>query len=264
MNWLKRAFTKNPAVLVDPHLSLLEERISYVFNDQQLLKHSLSHRSYVGQQPNSKRLDSNERLEFLGDAVLDLCVSHYLFNSFPSKKEGELTKYKSIIVSGKYLVKLANEIDLGSYLLLSESEERTGGRSRASILEDAYESLIGAIFLDGGLEAAIAFIDKHMLNDLDIKQATRENRNYKSQLLEFCQSRGNGSPTYVVVEEMGPDHSKFFVVEVMVKNTPMGRGTGASKKIAEQAAARDALELVMESEKQPRSTDPDQDQTTKE
>ena len=122
MNWLKRAFHKEPDDETDPMLARLEHRIGYVFSDRNLLRHSLAHRSYVGQQADARRLDSNERLEFLGDAVLDLCVSHYLFNKHKNKKEGELTKYKSIIVSGKYLVKLANQIDLGSYLLLSDSE----------------------------------------------------------------------------------------------------------------------------------------------
>jgi ribonuclease III len=238
MNWIPRFLRRRRQG------SGLEGRIGHRFRDPSLLERSLVHRSWAGQQSNGARVETNERLEFLGDAVLDLCISHYLFERFPRKKEGELTKYKSIIVSGKYLVRLAEEIGLGDYLRLSESEDRTGGRHRASILEDAFEALIGAIYLDGGMPAAEAFVRRHILDDLDLRQASRENRNYKSLLLELSQGRGTGTPVYRVVEELGPDHSKFFVVEVCLGELGIGRGTGASKKKAEQAAAREGLKLL--------------------
>jgi len=223
------------------HGDRLEEVIGYTFRDPELLKQALTHRSHTGQHDGA-RASSNERLEFLGDAVLDLCVSHHLFLRFPDKKEGELTKLKSIIVSGPSLVQLAGEIGLGGHLRLSESEDRTGGRQRPSILEDAFEALLGALYLDGGMPAAEAFIHRHVLEGMDLSQASRDNRNYKSLLLELSQSRGRGNPAYRVVDEVGPDHSKFFVVEVLVDDEVMGRGTGASKKKAEQAAARVGLE----------------------
>jgi len=219
----------------------LEERIGYTFTRPDLLELALTHRSHTGQ-TDSPRSASNERLEFLGDAVLDLCVSRHLYERFPDKKEGELTKLKSIIVSGPFLVQLANNIGLGEHLHLSESEARTGGRQRPSILEDAFEALLGALYLDGGLVVAEAFVQRNILDGLDLGQASRDNRNYKSQLLELSQSRGQDNPVYEVVEEVGPDHNKFFVVEVLVDGQALGRGTGASKKKAEQEAARVALE----------------------
>lgn len=218
----------------------LERRIGHVFARPELLQLALTHRSHTGQMEGARAL-SNERLEFLGDAVLDLCVSHHLFLRFPDKKEGELTKLKSLIVSGPFLVRLAGQIDLGRHLRLSESEERTGGRQRASILEDAYEALLGALYLDGGLPAAEEFVRVHVLENLDLGQASRDNRNYKSLLLELAQSRGLGNPTYRVVEEVGPDHSKHFLVEVLVGEHALGQGSGASKKKAEQEAAREGL-----------------------
>jgi ribonuclease-3 len=219
----------------------LEERIAYRFQQPELLEQALTHRSHVGQVEGAGRLDSNERLEFLGDAVLDLCISRWLYHNFPGKKEGELTKYKSIIVSGRFLVQVAMDLGLGDYLLLSDSEDRSGGRRRPSILEDAFESLIGALYLDGGIKAAEAFVDRFILDGLDLQQASRDNRNYKSLLLELSQGKGLGNPVYQVVEELGPDHSKFFVVEVLVNGQSRGRGTGSSKKKAEQAAAREGL-----------------------
>lgn len=237
MSFWQRIFQSSPR----DGSSGLEQKIGYRFRNPELLEQAMTHRSFVGQVEGAGRLDSNERLEFLGDAVLELCISRWLYHSFPGKKEGDLTKYKSIIVSGRFLVQVALELGLGDDLKLSESEERSGGRRRASILEDAFESLIGALYVDGGMSAAAAFVDRFILRDLDLKQASRDNRNYKSILLEQSQSRGLGNPTYHVVEEIGPDHSKFFVVEVKVGGTGLGRGTGSSKKKAEQSAAREGL-----------------------
>ena len=232
MDWIKRILKRRSGSLAE-----FERRIGYCFRDPRLLEKALTHRSWTGQQADSTRQDSNERLEFLGDAVLDLAVSHYLYSRFPSKKEGELTKYKSIVVSGRFLVRIARNIGLGEQLLLSESEDRTGGRQRESILEDAFEAMLGAVFLDGGLKAATGLVDRLVLDNLDLKQATRQNRNYKSLLLELSQRWGLGIPHYELLEEHGPDHSKFFVIEAQVEGRPVGHGTGSSKKRAEQAAA---------------------------
>ncbi len=223
-----------------PELTPLQERIGYHFRDPELLLTGLRHRSWLGQHEQST-LDSNERLEFLGDAVLDLCVADHLFRRREESKEGELTQFKSIIVSGKFLVGKAREIELGSFLLLSESEERTGGRDRESILEDSFEALIGAIYLDGGIRAARRFVDDFVLEGISLREVVRKNQNYKSQLLELSQHRNLGSPTYRVIEEIGPDHNKFFVVEVRLGERAVGKGTGSSKKKAEQQAARAGL-----------------------
>lgn len=227
----------------DPVLAALEARIGYRFRNPDLLRTSLRHRSILGQGEGESRI-SNERLEFLGDAVLDLCIADHLYHRFAGSTEGELTQFKSVIVSGSNLVDRARGIGLGEFLLLSDSETRTGGRDRASILEDAYEALIGAIYLDGGIDQARRFIGERILADLDLESVLDRNQNYKSQLLELSQRRNHGTPVYRVVEEIGPDHSKFFVVEVLMADRVLGKGTGSSKKRAEQDAARVAIELL--------------------
>ena len=241
----------------DPELQGLEDRIGYRFRNPELLRTSLRHRSILGQGEAVSDI-SNERLEFLGDAVLDLCVADHLYRTFSTSAEGDLTQFKSVIVSGGYLVGRARHIGLGDWLLLSESEIRTGGRDRASILEDAYEALIGALYLDGGIDVAREFIQKAILMDLDLEAVLDRNQNYKSQLLELSQRRNHGTPVYRVIDEIGPDHSKFFVVEVQMAERVLGKGTGSSKKRAEQDAARAALEQLRQrggdSGKRPGST----------
>lgn len=241
MNLLGLFSRRRPAR--DPELEVLEHRIGYQFRTPDLLRTSLRHRSILGQGDHESRV-SNERLEFLGDAVLDLCVADYLYRQFGTAPEGELTQFKSVIVSGGYLVGRARSIGLGEFLLLSESEIRTGGRDRASILEDAYEALIGAIYLDGGIDQARKFIRERILTDLDLETVLEGNQNYKSQLLELSQRRNHGTPVYRVIDEIGPDHSKFFVVEVLMADRVLGKGTGSSKKRAEQDAARAAVEFL--------------------
>jgi ribonuclease-3 len=213
------------------------------FRDPVLLKLALTHRSYLhvtGQGPR----ESNERLEFLGDSVLGLVTSEFLYRSHPSEHEGQLTKTKSLLVSKAILSRRALAMGLGRFVLMSHAEVESGGRQRLSILADAFESVIGAIYLDQGFEAARAFIDRWLLRESKVIAADRRHTNYKSHLQEYVQSTFRTHPVYRIRSEMGPDHSKQFMVEVMVGRRVLGEGRGRNKKEAEQAAARNALEAV--------------------
>ncbi|MBI1796651.1 MAG: ribonuclease III [Candidatus Eisenbacteria bacterium] len=213
------------------------------FQDRGLLKLALTHRSYLhvtGQGPR----ESNERLEFLGDSVLGLVTSEFLYRSHPSEHEGQLTKTKSLLVSKAILSRRALAMGLGRFVFMSHSEVESGGRQRLSILADAFESVIGAIYLDQGFEAARAFIHRWLLKDSSDIAADKRHTNYKSHLQEYVQSTFRTHPVYRIRSEMGPDHSKQFMVEVMVGRRVLGEGRGRNKKEAEQAAARNALEAV--------------------
>lgn len=222
------------------NLQELENKIGYRFRNLSYLCSALKHRSCL-QELSQTRWQANERLEFLGDAVLDLVSSEFFYHHFPDKVEGELTKMKSVMVSGSVLVKEAQRLDLGKHLFLSENEERTGGRARPSILEDAYEALLGAIYLDGGYRAAQRFIAKGLLHNWEEVVRRPEFINYKSQLLEYAQAHSLPNPAYVLQDERGPDHAKNFEVEVCLDDKVMGRGEGRSKKDAEQMAACQAV-----------------------
>jgi len=219
----------------------LEVKLGYEFKNKDFLIEALTHRSSL-KETGKERNSSYERLEFLGDAVLGLSVSRYLFENFSDKGEGELTKLKATLVSEVNLSRRAKLISLGKYLLLSAEEEKSGGRSRHSILSDSYEALLGAIFLDGGLEAAEKFIQAQILKNLKETAEDRSLRNYKGELLEILQAEGEGLPKYEVLEEKGPDHQKMFTMGVFSKGRCLGTGRGASKKEAEQNAAKMALE----------------------
>lgn len=221
----------------------LEKKIHYRFHRPGLLLTALKHRSYLDIS-GEKRADSNERLEFLGDAVLDLVVAEHFFRTISAQNEGVLTGIKSTIVSGPVLAGQARKIELGKYLLLSENEERAGGRNRRSILEDSFEALIGAIYLDGGLKAARVFIFSFLIDDSKKILAKKSLRNYKSALQELVQGRGDDPPVYHVIEESGPDHDKRFIIEVRLNGEIIGIGRGRSKKEAEQHAAAEGLETV--------------------
>lgn len=218
----------------------LEKSIGYSFQDKKLLNTALTHSSYANEI--KKGCKSNERLEFLGDAVLSIVVSDYLFNRF-HMAEGDLSKLRAALVCEKSLCKLAAGIGLGDYLLLGKGEEQMGGRSRSSILADAFEALIAAIYQDGGLEAArgfiLPFITEALDNDRDLSF-----KDYKTLLQEIVQKNPQELLTYVLVEESGPDHDKQFHVEVHLNSNVIGRGIGRSKKNAEQLAAKEALELM--------------------
>ncbi|MEE2659378.1 MAG: ribonuclease III [Candidatus Latescibacterota bacterium] len=218
----------------------LEERLQHCFRDRQLLATALKHRSYVYAH-DGNGLDSNERLEYLGDAVLDLVAAEFLFHRYQDRREGELTQMKSLVVSRVVLARRARTIDLGRFILLSQEERAAGGADQDSILSDAFEAVIGALFLDGGLRTAQRFVERTVLHDLDEIHRREDFLNFKSRLLEHVQSQGSGHPKYYVQNEVGPDHDKLFSVEVSVIGETLGSGQGRSKKEAQQMAARDAL-----------------------
>ena len=184
------------------------------------------------------RLECNERLEFLGDAVLEVVSSEFLYNMYPDKPEGELTKMRASLVCEPTLAYDAREIDLGSFLLLGKGEEATGGRNRDSVTSDAFESIIGAIFLDGGFANAKEFILAHVLDDVEHKQLFYDS---KTILQEIIQGEKEGDVTYVITGEKGPDHNKSFDAAVLIETEKIGEGSGKTKKAAEQQAAYDAI-----------------------
>ncbi|MSS70655.1 MAG: ribonuclease III [Candidatus Latescibacteria bacterium] len=230
----------SPSQKIEQNLETLEAIIGHHFADRSLLAQALKHRSYV-YAADGHGIESNERLEFLGDAVLDLVVTEYLFRSFKSKREGELTQVKSLIVSKTVLAQKGREMGLGRYMLLSREEEQAGGRDRTSIIGDAYESVLGAIYLDGGLDPSRVFVTRHLLCDVEEISANGDYLNFKSVLLEHVQREGRGHPRYYVNSEEGPDHEKIFTVEVAVGGEIRGQGQGRSKKEAQQMAAKEAL-----------------------
>ena len=222
-----------------PHelMEELENKIGYRFKNYKLLKQSMTHSSYANEHRINK-LTNNERLEFLGDAVLEIITSEYLYKNYPKLHEGDLTKMRASIVCEQTLALSSKEIDLGKYLFLGKGEELTGGRERHSIISDAMEALIGALYLDGGFECAKNFIDKYILCDIKNKQLFYDS---KTILQEVVQSDYSEELQYVVVAEEGPDHDKSFVVKAMIGEKEIGMGKGKTKKAAEQQAAYDAL-----------------------
>ena len=219
----------------------LETAIGYRFNNISLLQNALTHSSYANERWHNSLL-SNERLEFLGDAILGMTVAKYLYQTFPDRPEGELTRMRADMVCEQTLAKVAAKIDLGRHLLLGNGEEQGGGRNRNSILADAVESVIAASFLDGGQEAAQRFIERFILVEVPVKQL--HNADYKTALQEMVQRKKNQVLTYCLVGESGPDHDKKFDVEVKLNGVVVGTGSGSSKKRAEQDAARCALEKL--------------------
>ncbi len=229
-----------------PSLTDLESLLGYKFKNIDLLVRALTHRSFVNEQE-GETLQHNESLEFLGDAVFGFLVSARIFQRFPNLTEGELSKIKSFLVSAVNLVHLAEKIQLGDFLRLSRGEEKTGGRRKKAILADAYEAIIGAIYLDGGVEAASAFANRQVgefLESLDLQELTYGD--FKSALQENLHNLGYPEPVYRVIDEIGPDHKKLFVVEVVVPDRLVAQATGKTKKEAQQAAARRALESLKE------------------
>jgi ribonuclease III len=217
----------------------VETAIGYHFSDPSLLFMSLKHRSY-SQAKDGSTSRSNERLEFLGDSVLNMVVSHHLYIRNPTFQEGDLTKLKSMLVSKVSNALAARKIGIDRFILLSSSEEDAGGRERSSIVADTFEAVIGAIYLDGGLVAAEDFIRRTMLSDKDFLVGD-EHQNYKSVLLELTQSQKSGHPVYRTVSEDGPDHDKLFTIEVFVMGESLGVGKAKNKKAAQQIAAKEAL-----------------------
>lgn len=223
----------------------LETAIGYSFQNITLLQNALTHSSYANERWHNS-LMSNERLEFLGDSVLGMVVAAYLYQSFPDRPEGELTRMRADMVCEQALALVANRLELGKHLLLGNGEEQGGGRNRASILADAVESVIAATFLDGGMDAAKNFIKTFILCDVPVTKL--HNADYKTALQERVQKKKDQSLRYELTGETGPDHDKRFMVQVLLNNTVVGEGSGSSKKRAEQDAARVALESLFPDE----------------
>ena len=224
----------------------LEAAIGYRFQNIQLLQNALTHSSYANERWHNSLL-SNERLEFLGDSVLGMLVAEYLYHNFPNRPEGELTRMRADMVCEQTLAAAANRIGIGEHLLLGHGEERFGGRSRNSILADAMESVIAACFLDGGIEAALGIVRKYILVEVPVTKL--HNADYKTALQELVQQKKNQVLTYTLVGQSGPDHDKKFDVEVSLNGAVVGRGSGSSKKRAEQMAASSAIENLFPEKK---------------
>ena len=214
----------------------LEKKIGYEFKNKELIWQALTHSSFSNEQKINK-YKNYERLEFLGDAVLELLSSQFFFETYPEMPEGEMTRLRSSMVCELALAYCARDISLGNYLLLGKGEETTGGRTRDSIISDVMEAVIGALYLDGGLAVADAFVKKYILSDLESKQLFYDS---KTILQEEVQKEGK-SLTYELVSEIGPDHDKIFVMEVRIDGHTVGKGQGRNKKTAQQQAAYQAL-----------------------
>ena len=219
------------------NLKQFEAKIGHNFFDRDILRLALTHSSY-GNEVYRDKLHNNERLEFLGDAVLELTVSNYLYKNYSNMPEGELTKLRASIVCEPTLANVAKEIGLDEMLYIGKGEEMTGGRFRDSITSDAFDALIGAIFLDGGIECATGFVEKFVLQDIDNKKLFVDS---KSILQERIQAGYKNGPEYFLIGESGPDHCKEFSVEVRLEGKVIGTGKGRTKKAAEQKAAYDAI-----------------------
>ncbi|MFH1278880.1 MAG: ribonuclease III [Candidatus Eisenbacteria bacterium] len=222
-------------------LRQLEQKLGVRFKDLGLLNQALVHRSFLNGKV-ANRITSNERMEFLGDSVLGLVVNEFLYKRHPEENEGNLTKIKSLVVSRQILAQKAEETGLGRFLLLSSSESEAGGRQRTSIIADALEAVIGAIYLDQGLPASRRFISEIILEGMDEITENEDHVNYKSLLQEKVQSERKMHPVYRIRKEKGPDHEKTFQVDVSVGGRVVGHGEGRTKKEAEQAAARAAVD----------------------
>ena len=219
----------------------LEEAIGYRFKNITLLQNALTHSSYANERWHNSLL-SNERLEFLGDSILGMVVAEYLYKNFPNRPEGELTRMRADMVCETALADVADKLGLGQHMLLGHGEEQGGGRTRASTLADAVESVIAACFLDGGMGAAEEFIRQFIL--CNVPQGKLHNADYKTALQELVQQKKNQVLSYMLTGESGPDHDKVFFVDVSLNGDVIGHGTGSSKKRAEQDAARAAIETL--------------------
>ncbi len=230
--------------MMNPDLSALETNLGYAFNNRVFLEHALLHSSFVNELPD-KDVENNERLEFLGDSVLSLIVSHLLMIRFPELNEGDLSKIRSNLVNEWQLSEIAQKIKLGDFIRLGKGEMLSGGQEKSSILADALEALLAAVYLDGGFNRAFDVIRLHFYGLFDGLSIVEENLDFKSRVQEIVQAIGNLSPTYNIINEAGPDHDKTFEAELVVGDI-ITRGFGKSKKAAEQAAAQKAIALLTE------------------
>lgn len=214
-----------------------ESMITYLFQNENLLRQALTHSSYANEK-HMKKLSDNERLEFLGDAVLEIITSEFLYQQYQNLSEGELTKMRASIVCEQTLALCANQIKLGDYLYLGKGEENTGGRQRKSLLSDAFEAVIGAIYLDGGLLPAKAFIHSKVLTDIEKKQLFHDS---KTLLQEIVQAKEGCALEYILSKVEGPDHARVYTIEAQINQVTMGVGKGSTKKMAEQEAAYETI-----------------------
>ncbi len=242
LDWLIPRPTESDVVSDQEHVRRLALLAGREPGRVQLYEQALTHRSAL--QEDEAATDSNERLEFLGDAVLSVIVAEELYSRYPESDEGFLTKLRSKLVNGKTLAACARSIRLGEHLKLSQNMVKTRGRDNRSILSDAYEAVVGAIYLDHGLDAAHEFVNRTLIQSADIENLARTRDNYKSLLLELSQARSWPQPIYEVVSEEGPDHDKTFTMRVLIGIRELGTGTSSNKKSAEQKAARQALERL--------------------
>ena len=220
-------------------ISSLEKKLNIKFKNQDLLQQSLVHRSYINENPDF-RLDHNERLEFLGDAVLELAVTEYLYRKYPNP-EGELTSWRASLVNAKMLADIAQNLGINDFLLLSKGESKDTGRARQCILADAFEAVIGAIYLDQGYESVCQFIEQEVIKELPVILKKKTYRDPKSTFQEKAQERAGVTPIYEVLKEWGPDHSKQFLVGVYLNQELVAQGEGLSKQEAQSKAAEEAL-----------------------
>lgn len=223
----------------------IEERLKYAFKNKSLLLLAFTHRSYINE--NKQVKEHNERLEFLGDSVLGILVAEYLYCHLPSTSEGDLSYLRSRLVEATSCVTYMLKLDVSNHLLLGKGEKMNDGRGRESILADLFEAIIGAIYLDGGIDAAKAFFFGNFKEEIEAILNTPI-QNWKALLQDFCQKKFQQPPEYKTLKETGPDHSKIFVVSVELNGEVLGQGEGPSKKEAQQAAARSALEKTVKSQ----------------
>lgn len=240
---------KNKEEIQEIDYDKLQGILKYSIKNKGIFKEALSHRSYLQINGGNSNI-SNERLEFLGDSILNLVVGEFLFHQHPEAEEGELTKLRSRLVNRKALSVIANELHLSDFILMSPNAQQISDRGKETILSDAFEAVIGAIYLDSGFQTAKQFIEQKLLDAIDRKLIRMKDENYKSQLLEQSQSIGLGNPRYVTIDETGPDHDRTFTVEVFLGKNSYGIGKGKNKKDAEQAAAEQALKNLIVKENQ--------------
>ena len=224
-------------------LKIFEKSIGYGFRNKFLLNQALTHKSYANEK-NMERSSDNERLEFLGDSVLGVIISHTLYNEYPGEDEGILTRYKSQLVSGETLARIAKEMGMGEYVLLGKGEEASGGRKHISNLMCALEAIIGAIFLDGGSKASHGFITRVFRSEIQLVKEGKGAKDYKSIFQQIVLRKFKATPSYKILSEIGPDHKKHFIVEAVVLGKRYGIGSGLNKKSAEQLSAKEALSAL--------------------
>jgi ribonuclease-3 len=224
--------------------SALEKAIGYEFKQKVLLDRALVHRSYLNENNSDQSVRNNERLEFLGDAVLELIVTEYLFDNYPSRPEGELTSFRAAVVRTESLAETAMQLQLGDFIKMSKGEEATGGRTRPYILANTFEALLGALYLDSNFKVCREFVTKKLLPKLEKIIELRLDIDPKSKLQEITQERYKFTPIYEVIKQEGPDHERVFTVQVIVNDNVFGTGAGKSKQEAEQRAAEHALDDI--------------------